>query len=133
MPNECTARAGVSSSAPSMPSRPSRPRRRARRVDATSMSNVEPELEDVTVDHLVVLALDAELAGLPRLHPRPELEQQVPVDALGLDEPALEVGVDHTGALRRLGAGPERPRPALLLPGGEERAPAEQAVGRADQ
>ena len=36
------------------------------------------------------------------------------------------------GALGGLGAGPERPRPALLLAGGEEGAQAEQVVGGAD-
>ena len=37
--------------------------------------------------------------------------------------------MDHARALGRLGAGPERPRPRLLVAGGEERAQAEQVVG----
>ena len=39
--------------------------------------------------------------------------------------------MDHARALGRLGAGAERPRPALLVAGGEERAPARAAGTRA--
>ena len=61
----------------------------------------------------------------------PMLEQLVPVDDLGPDEAALQVGVDHAGALGRLGAGAERPRPALLVARREERAQPEEVVGGA--
>ena len=40
----------------------------------------------------------------------------------------MEVGVDAARALRRRGAGPERPRPALLLAGGEEGPQAQQVI-----
>src|SRR5580692_2802610 len=136
-----TDRVRSRSSAPSTPSRPRRPCRRARRDDATSSaastspfrsnhtaaspSHVEPDLQHVAVDHLVVLALDAQLARVLGRLPRTEPEQLVPADHLGPDEPALQVGVDHPGAFRRLGAGPEGPRPALLIAGREERAPAQ--------
>src|SRR5579864_8788568 len=142
MPTVWTERAGSMSSAPSIPSRPSSPRRRARREVASSaeastsplrssqaISDVEPDLQHVAVLHLVVLALDAKLALLLGRLPRAEGEELVPADHLGADEPALQVGVDDAGALRCLGAGAERPRPALLVAGGEERPPAEHGVG----
>ena len=44
-------------------------------------------------------------------------------------KPALQVRVDDAGALGRPGAGPERPRPALLVAGREEGAPAQQVIG----
>ena len=94
-----------------------------------SKSDVETDLEHVAVLHFVVLALDAQLADLARLRPRPDLEQLVPVDHLGADEPALQVAVDHARALGRLGAGAERPRARFVFAGREERAPAEQVVG----
>ena len=62
----------------------------------------------------------------------PMLEQLVPLDDLGPDEAALEVGVDAAGALGRRRAVVERPRPGLLVAGGEERAQPEQVVGAAD-
>src|SRR5579875_3950992 len=104
-------------------------RGRRRREAARTSSDVESDLEHVAVGHLVVLALDAELARLLGPRPRSDLQELVPADHLGADEPALEVRVDDPGALGGLGAGPEGPRPALLVPGGEERAPTEQVVG----
>ena len=46
------------------------------------------------------------------------------------DKATLKVGMDDARTLRRLGARPERPGPALLVPGGEKGAPAEQTVRR---
>ena len=51
--------------------------------------HVEPDLEDVTVSHLVILALDPQLLQLARLCPGADLEQLTPVDHLGADETAL--------------------------------------------
>src|SRR5581483_9632102 len=96
---------------------------------APPSSDVEADLQDVAVLDLVVLALDAELPLFLGPGPRADREQLVPPDDLGPDEPPLEVGVDHAGALGGPGAGPERPGPALLVAGGEERPPAEEVVG----
>src|SRR3990170_2399057 len=93
MPSVCTDLVRGRTNAPSYERCPSRPRRRVRRVDATSAdartrssspkshmaSDVEAELEHVAVDDLVVLPLDAQLADVASLRPRPELEQLVPV------------------------------------------------------
>src|SRR3954468_6266479 len=124
-----------------MPSRPSNPRSRDANDSATSrvartspsrtsqgISDVEPDLEDVAVLDLVVLAFDAELADFLGLVPRTEVEQLVPADDLGADEAALQVGVDHAGALGRLRTGAERPRPRLLVARRQERAQAQQEV-----
>src|SRR5580704_2031274 len=110
-----TDRVRSSRRAPSTPSRPSRPRRRARRDVATSSaantspsrsnhtaaspSHVEPDLQHVAVDHLVILTLDAQLARLLGRLPRAEIEQLVPPDHLGPDEAPLQVRVDHPCAL----------------------------------
>src|SRR4051812_20951021 len=94
-----------------------------------TMSDVEADLEDVAVDDLVVLALDPQLARLFCLVPRAELQELVPVDDLGPDETPLQVGVDDAGTLRRTGAGPERPRPALLVARREEGPPTQQVLG----
>src|SRR5207253_9552343 len=103
--------------------------RRPRTGRSESMSDVESDFEDVAVDHLVLLALDPQAARLLGLVPRPQLEQLVPPDDLGPDEPPLQVGVDDAGALGRLGPGAERPGPALLVTGRQEGAAAEEVVG----
>ena len=81
--------------------------------------HVEAELDDVAVGHDVVLALHADLAGLLGLLHRAELHQVVEGDDLGLDEAALEVGVDDAGRLGRGRALADRPGAGLLGPGGE--------------
>src|SRR5262249_48778774 len=100
-----------------------RPRARSRRDAATSAAartpssrtsqlmlpglDVEADLENVTVPHLVILTLDAELLLLTGLRPGPDPEQLLPVDDLGADEAPLQVAVDHARALGRLGPRPE--------------------------
>src|SRR3954468_4583877 len=96
-------------------------------------SHVEAELHDVAVVHDVVLALDADLAPRLRLRHRTGVHQVVEPDDLGLDEPALEVGVDDPGRLRGRPALPDRPRPRLLGTGGEERLQAEGVEADAGQ
>src|SRR5207302_1922096 len=111
----------------------SSPRRREPNLSATSTaastcpsrksqgisgsSDVEADLEHVAVLDLVVLALDAQATRVLGGVPRAELEQLVPSDDLGTDEASLQVGVDDTGALGRLGSGAEGPGPALLVAG----------------
>src|SRR3954452_8832433 len=95
---------------------------------AKALLDVEADLEHVAVEHLVVLALDAQLAFGLRLGPAADGQQLVPADDLGADEPALQVGMDDPGALGCLRAGSERPGPALLVAGREERPPPEQVV-----
>src|SRR2546421_12565598 len=74
-----------------------------------------------------------ELAWLLALAPRADGEELAPVDPLGADEPALEVRVDHAGALGRPGAGPKRPGARLVFAGREERPPAEEVVRAAGE
>src|SRR5262249_58195986 len=82
-----------------------------------------PELDDVAVAHDVVLALDPRLAGGTGGRDRARGDQVVVRHHLGLDEPALEIGVDHPGRLRRGGADGDLPSARLLRPGGQERGP----------
>ena len=55
--------------------------------------NAKPEEQHVAVPDDVVAAFDAVVAGLACVADRALLDQVLPVDRLGLDEPALEVGV----------------------------------------
>ena len=66
--------------------------------------DVEAELHDVAVLHDVVLAFDARLAGGLGVGHRTCGDQVVEADDLGLDEAALEVGVDDAGSLGGGGA-----------------------------
>src|SRR5262245_31311003 len=81
-------------------------------------SDVEPELDDVAVAHHVLLALDAHLAGgLGRGHRAGRHEVVVRHD-LGLDEAALEVGVDDAGGLGGGRADRNHPGARLFGPSG---------------
>src|SRR5207248_7268208 len=71
--------------------------------------DVEPDLEDVAVLDLIVLAFYPKSPALLGLLPRADLDELLVGDDLGADEAPLQVGVDHTRGLRGFGAGPERP------------------------
>ena len=60
-----------------------------------------------------------------------ELDEVLPPDDLGLDEAALEVGVDDARRLGRLGAALDGPGAALVGAGREERDEVEDLVRRA--
>src|SRR5690606_16978912 len=64
---------------------------------------------------------------------RAATDEVVVGDRLGLDEAALEVGMDDAGGLRRAVAGVNRPGAHLFLARREERPQPEQMVGGADQ
>src|SRR6185437_5765286 len=83
-------------------------------------SHVEAEMRSVAVAHDVVLAFDVQLGGGAARRLGAELHQILPPDDLGLDEAALEVGVDGAGRLRRLGALDDGPGAHFGLAGGEE-------------
>src|SRR5690606_5332798 len=105
---------------------PVRPRDRSEvTAQRCERSDVEPELDHVTVLHDVVLALHPDLARRARRGHRTGLDQVVVRDDLGLDEAALEVAVDDTGRLRSGRALADRPGARLLGPGGEEGLQAE--------
>src|SRR5690606_2849125 len=97
-----------------------RPAEGTRESGAELRSDVEAELHHVPVGHDVVLALHADLAGgLGRGH-RTGFHQVVVGDDLGLDEAALEVGVDDARRLRSRPALADRPGPRLLRARGQE-------------
>src|SRR5690606_30053476 len=85
----------------------------------SSPLHVEAELHDVAVGHDVVLALDPRLSCSTHSGDRTGLDQVLEGDHLGLDEAALEVGVDHPRGLRRGPALADGPGPGLLGPGRE--------------
>ena len=99
-----------------------------RRIWRKSGLHVEAEDHHVAVLHDVVLALHAEPAGLARAGLAAERHVVVIADRLGLDEAALEVGVDDTCGLGGLGTDSNRPGADLLGAGGEEALQAEQLV-----
>ena len=63
------------------------------------MSDVEAELHDVAVGHHVVLALHADRPASLAFSMEPSGDEVVEGDDFGLDEAALEVGVDDAGGL----------------------------------
>ena len=90
-------------------------------------------MHDVAVLDDVLLAFDAELAGLADAGLATERNVVVVFDDLGADEAFLEVGVDDAGALRGLAAAHERPGTHLVGSGGEVGLQVEQVVGGAYQ
>src|SRR5690242_1430521 len=70
-----------------------------RRNSAAPGSDVEAHVEDVAVLDHVVAALHAHPAAALGLGLAARLNQLVPLDHLGPDEPAGEVGVDLAGRL----------------------------------
>src|SRR5262245_26927481 len=107
------------------------------RHSMTSPSNthldIEPEFDDVTVLHDVVLALHAYLAGALGRCLRAGRDEVVVRHDLGLDEPALEVGVNDAGRLGCGRANRDHPRARLLRPGGQVCLQPERGESDADQ
>ena len=62
--------------------------------------DVEAELHDVTVNGMIFLAFNTNLANFFGLIPSPKFKKFIPVNNFGFDEPALEVGVNATSTLR---------------------------------
>ncbi|GAB3815905.1 hypothetical protein GCM10027605_64060 [Micromonospora zhanjiangensis] len=79
------------------------------------------------------LALDPDPAGGLRGGHRTGVHQVLVRDDLGLDEAALEVGVDDPGGLRRGRADRDGPGPGLLRPGRQVRLQAQGAEADPDQ
>src|SRR5262245_63358918 len=84
------------------------------RQSRSRISDVEAEVEDVTVLDDVVLAFQAQLAGIARARLTIQRHVVVVGNGFGPDEALLEVGVDHAGGFRRPGVTMHRPSPSLL-------------------
>ena len=76
----------------------------AARIDGRHALDVELEVHDVAVLHDVVLALLAQAARRTAAGLAAKAHVVVERGRLGLDEAALEVGMDDAGGLRRLHA-----------------------------
>src|SRR5438876_1082701 len=100
-------------------------------MTSSVISHVEAEMRGVAVAHDVVLALDVQLGGGAAGGLGAELDQVLPPDDLGLDEAALEVGVDGAGGAGRLGAVDDGPGAHFGLAGGEEGDEAKEVVAGA--
>src|SRR5215831_19567583 len=94
-------------------------------------SDVELEVDDVAVADDVVLAFEGQLGVGAAGGLGAELDEVLPPDDLGLDEAALEVGVDDARGLRGLGAALDGPGAALVGAGREEGDEVEDLVGGA--
>ena len=89
-------------------------------------------MHHVAVAHDVLFAFGRELACIAALGLAAELHEVLPPDDLGLDEAALEVGVDDAGGLGGEGALRDRPGANFLHAGREIRREAQQLVAGAD-
>src|SRR5450756_1329430 len=96
-------------------------------VSPETALDIKAELHDVSVLHDVVLALDAGLAHRAGGRYRADRHQVGERHDLGLDEAALEVGVDHAGRLGGGRADRDLPRARFLRPGGQEGLQAKDA------
>src|SRR5574337_1614068 len=116
------------------PQIPSAARGRQAKISAEipAFSGGEAEMHDVAVGDDIVLALEPELAGLPRARFAAKGHIVLVSDRLGANEAALEIAMDHAGRLGGLGALLDRPGARLLWARGEERDEAEGGVARAD-
>src|SRR5688572_1506196 len=94
--------------------------------------DVEAEVDHVAVAHGVVLALEAELAGLLGAELAAVRYEVVIGSDFRANEPALEIGMDHAGGLRRGRARMYRPGAHFLGPCGEIGLQAEQRVRGSD-
>src|SRR5450631_2953004 len=88
--------------------------------DTTHGSDVELEVNDVAVFDDVLLAFELQLGVGAAGALGAVLDEVFPPDHFGLDEAALEVGVDDARGLRGLGAALDGPGAALVGAGGEE-------------
>ncbi len=92
----------------------------------------EADVQHVSFDDFVVLALDAELALGLRCIPRSGRDQLVVSDDLGSDEASLEIGVDRACGFGSLRAAAHLPGARLVLAGREERDEIESSVASRD-
>lgn len=88
--------------------------------------------KDVTIVNHVVLALGLNLSLRLNLSLAPEFLELIKVVDDGLDEGLLEITVDDTGGLRRLGAVADSPLADLVGSGGEEAAEVEDLAHSGD-
>src|SRR6266568_1694826 len=100
--------------------------------NARIVSRGVTEIDDVPVEHDVLLALETQLAVIATRGERPAREQVLVADDFGADEAALNVGVDLAGRALRVGPARDRPGAVFVFPDGEKRDVAEQVVARAD-
>src|SRR5689334_1969638 len=92
-------------------------------------SDIEAEVDDVAVGDDVVLAFEPELPRLAAARLAAVTHELVVRDHLGADEAALDVAVDLARGFHGCRAAADRPRPALVLAGGEEADEVEECVG----
>jgi hypothetical protein len=76
-------------------------------------------MHDVAVGDDVFLAFQPQLAGVAGTGFAAERDVIGVGDGFGADKTLLEIGMDHAGGGRRLGAAVDGPRPRLLRPDGE--------------
>src|SRR5947209_10715463 len=105
--------------------------RGASRNDGAS-SGIKPEMHHVAVGDGVVLAFQAQLAGVAGARFAAQRYVVVIGDGLGANKTFFEVGVDDAGRRRRLGTAGDRPGARLLRPDREIGDEVEQLVAGAD-
>src|SRR5882762_484399 len=80
---------------------------------------IKPEMHDVAIGDDVLLAFQPQLAGIAGAGFAAERGVIGIGDGFGADKSLFEIGMDHAGRGRRLGAAVDGPGPRLLRPDGE--------------
>src|ERR1700694_3214602 len=83
-------------------------------------SDIEAKETDGAIFHHVVASVEAHFAPFPSRGVGSSRDEVVVGDDLRLDEPTLDVAVDHAGGLGGLRALANRPGPDLWIARGEE-------------
>src|SRR5258708_1821893 len=96
-------------------------------------SGRKPEMHHVAVGNNVILAFEPHFSGVTRAGLPIALDEVVIADGFGSDKPAFEIGMDHSGCLRRLGALCDRPGPRFLRSDGKISHEMQKRIAGADE
>ncbi|GCC44110.1 hypothetical protein chiPu_0028095, partial [Chiloscyllium punctatum] len=110
-----------------------RPGLRRDDVEERSCLGIKSEMHHVAIGDDVVLAFEPQLAGIACAGFAVAGDIILIRDGLGADETLLEIGMDHAGGGRRLGAAVDGPGTRFLRADGEIGDEVEQPVAGADQ
>ena len=102
-------------------------------MDKKQVLDVKPEKHNIPVLHHIILSFNPHKSLFLRGRVRAAVQKILIIHNLGLDKAALEIRVDLSGSLGRLGADLDGPGACLLLPGRQVADESENAVAGGDE